>query len=189
MKDVAKTSKNPTCSANSCFLSRKGGDGERPGLSWGCWSAGLGDRTGWDGGPSCESWGGLASLASHGSPLPIPPSPHSPWSSSSPLRHFCFIYENVAGIQMSYLFCGRLTFPQRASACLTQGPAETAWEEKESAKECFSALFIPSSPPSLFYFVCVRVCRAHSSLAVPPLLPSSLLSSPWPCFSPLYVTR
>lgn len=118
----------------------------------------------------------LSPATASGSPsLP----PHTPSSSPSPLHHFCFIYEYVAGIQMSYLFCGRLTFPQRASACLTQGPAETAREEKERAKEFFSALFIPLPPPQPrpppYFILCVCVCvgrtlHCHAPLA--PLLPA-----------------
>lgn len=140
--------------------------------------------TGWDGtGVPAAGAGEALPLTRGGPQLPAAPS-----SSPSPFRHFCFIYEYVAGIQMSYLFCGRLTFPQRASACLTQGPAETAQEEKERAKECFSALFysFPPPPPTPLILFCVCVRRTlpwmSPSHSPPPL------SSSWPCFSPLYVT-
>lgn len=126
--------------------------------------------TGWDGtGVPAAGAGEALPLTRGGPQLPAAPS-----SSPSPFRHFCFIYEYVAGIQMSYLFCGRLTFPQRASACLTQGPAETAQEEKERAKECFSALFYSFPPPPrppLFYFACVSGALFPGCPPLTPLLP------------------
>lgn len=181
MEDVAKTSKNPTCSANSCFLSRKRWDGERPGWSWDCWSAGSGDERMGEGSQSLTLGQLCSSPSTAFAACPSLPAP--PGSSPSPLRHFCFIYEYVSGIQMSYLFCGRLTFPQRASACLTHGPAETAREEKQRAKEFFSALFY-SSPhpipgPHLILFC---VCACVSGALLPGRAP---LARPLPAFIPL----
>lgn len=148
------------------FSQQKGRGRGKAWLELGLPVCGLGERdgTGWNG-TGQGSWGRFASRP------PWPPAPAAPSSSPSPLHHFCFIYECVAGIQMSYLFCGRLTFPQRATSCLTQGPAETVREEKERAKECFSALFY-SPPPSLLILFCVSVRRTLPCLSPsPPLLP------------------
>lgn len=160
---------------------------ERDGMGKGQAGVGTADlqaqgTRGWERGPSHARWGSFAALQPQ--PLAACPSlPAPPGSSPSPLHHFCFIYEYVSGIQMSYLFCGRLTFPQRASACLTHGPAETAREEKQRAKEFFSALFYssphPSPGPHLILFC---VCACVSGALLPGRAP---LARPLPAFIPL----
>lgn len=113
---------------------------------------------------------------SPGAGSPARPQEHTP-SPTLPL-HFCFIYEYVARIPMSYLFCGPVIFPPRPCRRLTQGPVATVRRKEDSERILFN------------FFLCFT----HFSLCLPPgLLPSSAAPSlPQPPLLspyPLYVTR
>lgn len=97
------------------------------------------------------------------SPSPTPGSPARPQEHTpSPILplHFCFIYEYVARIPMSYLFCGPVIFPPRPCRRLTQGPVATARRKEDSERILFN------------FFLCFT----HFSLCLPP--PSAAPSLP-----------
>lgn len=168
MRDVAKNSKNPTCSANFCFLSKKGGEGERHGWSWGCQSLDSGDRMGWDRGPSCRSWG---SFASHPWRPPAPRSPQLQPLSLSPLLLYIRICRWNSN-ELSILWPPH--FPTEGQCLPDAGSGRNSARRKgKSERMLFSSfLFLPAPPPDPPYFI-LRVCQAHSSLDVPLSLPSS----------------
>lgn len=101
-------------------------------------------------------------------------------ASPSPPPHFCFIYEYVARIPMSYLFWAP-SFSHRGLVAGWLRVQSLQWEEKKTAKEFFSTFFfmfhsfLSVSPPGLL------PSTAPSNLPASP----SLLGPP----SPLYVTR
>lgn len=153
---------------------------EREGMGTGQAGVGAADLrargTGRDVGPSCGSWGSLSSLSSHSPQLSIPPSPQPP--APAPLSFTTFALFTNMSLEFKwviYSVAASLSHRGPVPAWCRVRP-KTAREEKERAKECFSALFIPS-PPTLFYFVCVCVGRTLHWLS-PPL-------SPPPCFHPL----
>lgn len=109
-------------------------------------------------------------------PTQLYESPETPPSPLPPL-HFCFIYEYVARIPMSYLFCGPVIFPPRPCCRLTQGPVATVRRKEQSERILFNFFFL---------------CFTHFSLCLPqassPLL-GSLPPQPPDSPLPLYVTR
>lgn len=126
--------------------------------------------TGWDGtGVPAAGAGEALPLTRSGPQLPAAPS-----SSPSPLRHFCFIYEYVAGIQMSLSILWPPHFPTEGQCLPDAGSGRNSARRKgKSERMLFSSfLFLPPPPPNPPYFI-LRVCQAHSSLDVPLSLPSS----------------
>lgn len=125
--------------------------------------------------------------------LPVPPSPHPPAPAPLPFATFALFTNMSPEFKwVIYSVAASLSHRGPVPAWRRVRPKQREKKRKEQKNSFQLFLFLsPHTPPqslapTLFYFVCVRVCRALSSLAVPP---SSPLSSPWPCFSPLYVTR
>lgn len=185
MKDVAKTSKNPTSSANSCFLSRKGGDGEKPGLSRGCQSAGSGDGTGWDG----LGWGsqlrelGQPRIAHqpqpHGSPSLPPHSPRLQPLSPSPLLLYLRICRWNPN-ELSILWPPH--FPTEGQCLPDAGSGRNSARRKRKSKRMLFSSFYSSPPPGfpslILFCVCACVSGALFTGCPPP-------RSPPPRFHPL----
>lgn len=180
MKNVAKTSKNPTCSANSCFLSRKGGDGERPGLRQGCWSADLENGMGW-GSQAEGSEAALHLSPATASSFPFLP-PHSPWLqplSPSPLLLYLRICRWNSN-ELSILWPPH--FPTEGQCLPDAGSGRNSARRKGKSKRMlFSSFYsFPPPPPPLPYLIlcaCVCVRRALHWLSPP--------CSPPPRFHPL----
>lgn len=101
-----------------------------------------------------------------GPPRPPRPSPPKATALPSPPLHFCFIYEYVARIPMSYLFCGPVNFPTEALSPADSEVSRNSEKEKTRAKNSFQ----------LFFF------RFRSFLSLP--APASSRS-----FTPFSVTR
>lgn len=178
MKDVAKTSKNPTCSANFCFLSRRGGDGERPALSHGCRSVGLGDRMGWGSQAAGAGAASHLSPATASSSLSLPPSPQPLAPDPLPFSTFAlFTNMSLEFKWVIYSVAASLSHRGPVLAWRRVWPKQREKKRKEQKNAFQLFLFLPPPSRLTLFSVCVCVGRALHWLSPP--------RSPPPCFHPL----